>query len=171
MKTPAFQTPKMPRIAQVRGFTLLEVIVTAAIISIIASIGWQWYSKQILENRRKDAIAALVIASHAMTQCKSDNGIYFNCKLLPSNPPDQDHPYTYDNSGGVTALTSPNGFYTITAVMSANPDGYTLIATKIVADDLECLSLSLDNLDNKGYTYQAGAYPGPAPDFHHCWGG
>lgn len=145
------------------GFTLVEVMVVAAIIGIIASVAWHAYNRQVMETRRKDAVTALTMASSAMQQCKSDFGIFSNCTLFVTQIPHKNGFYTYDNSAGATNVASPRNLYTIKAVMTANPDGYTLTATKNLADDPECATLTLDNLGTKGYT-------GTAPSYQRCWG-
>lgn len=136
--------------AGVHGFTLIELIVTMAIIGIIVSIGWSYYDKQVTAMRRRDAITALTAASNDMEKCKTDNGSYTGC--------------------APAAASSPRGLYTINVVITNGGESYTLTAKKNFTDDPECKALTLTNLGIKGYTYQTGVYGGSPPDYHHCWG-
>jgi type IV pilus assembly protein PilE len=145
------------------GFTLVEALVVVAIIGFLATVAWHAYNRQVMDTRRKDAVTALTMASNAMQRCKSDFGIFSNCTLFVTPIPHKNGFYTYDNSAAATNVTSPRSLYTITAAMTANPDGYTLTATKNLADDPECTTLTLDNLGTKGYT-------GTAPSYQRCWG-
>ena len=126
-----------------RGFTLIEAMVTTAVIGLLAAVAWPIFSNQILEMRRRDAVDALMMASHEMQQCKTDRGSYTGC--------------------APTTLTSPNNLYTIASAVTGGGAGFTLTATKTLADDADCLTLTVDNLGRKNYT-------GAAPNFHRCWG-
>lgn len=124
------------------GFTLIEAMITVAVLGLLAAIAWPLYNNQLLENRRRDALNGLLPALQEMQQCKTDRGSYTGC--APST------------------LTSPNGLYAITFAVTGGGSGFTLTATKSLADDPECASFTIDNLGRKSYT-------GTAPSINRCW--
>ena len=124
-----------------RGFTLIEIMIVVAIISILAAIALPSYQDSVRKSRRSDAKIALERAAAAQEQQ------YFN-----------NNTYTADvnNLGGSSGtLNSPEGFYEITATVTADDitgcstDNlcYQLTATAIgvQADDTGCATLSLTN--------------------------
>jgi len=141
IRTKKFPTPIGDRQT---GFTLIEVMVVVAIISIIATIAWPSFERQIKANKRKDGIKALTIASNAMERCRTDNGSYNNCDTT-------------------IKASSPEGRYNVKATITGGGDGYTLTATNNVNDDADCVTLTLNNLGQKSST---GNYTNP----HGCWG-
>lgn len=110
------------------GFTLIEVMVTVVIIAIIASIAFPSYQQMVLRSHRSDAIDTLAntaqLLERQFTQTNSYNGV-----AVPA--------------------TSTNGFYSISANISAA--SYTLTATARgrQAKDTECASFSIDNTGQK----------------------
>ena len=94
------------------GFTLVELMITVAVIAIIASIAYPSYQEQIRKTRRSEAKAALMDAA-----AKAER-----------------HYTQFGNYGGTIAIpaTSETGFYTIalTAATTASPQTYTITATR-----------------------------------------
>lgn len=58
------------------GFTLMELLIVIAIISILASIGYSSYSGFMVEARRGDAMATLMEASQLQEKYFLDNNQY-----------------------------------------------------------------------------------------------
>lgn len=128
-----------------RGFTLVEVMVTVAVIAIIASIAYPSYQEQIRKTRRSDAKAALMDAA-----AKAER-----------------HYTQFGNYGGTIPIpaTSSEGFYTINLVpaTSANPQTYTITATRVgqQASD-KCGNFTIDQTQTKGVA--SGSLP-----VEQCW--
>ncbi len=138
------------------GFTLIELIVTIAIISIIAGIAWPAFEGQLLKQKRKDAVAGLMIVNQALQKCRSDNGSYANTNNCVTNA-------EFEADPAKAAKTSPDGRYTIAVTITGGGSGFDITATKNQANDSECTALTLDHLGRKGHT-------GTASDANRCWG-
>lgn len=62
-----------------RGFTLIELMITVAIIGILASIAYPGYQRYVQDARRAEAKSALLEVAGAMERCRSANFTYENC--------------------------------------------------------------------------------------------
>lgn len=144
------------------GFTLTEMMVTVAIIGIIASIAWPTYERQSAKGRRADAALALTSARQALIAFRSDNGSYpadANTALgeLQNYRPTAPNTPAIDckNSRGyqITAggVDSCEGYYTI-AVTAADVNSFDLEATPTITRGDECSTLTLDHLGTRGST-------------------
>lgn len=126
--------------AKTRGFTLIELMITVAIIGIIAAIAFPSYIQSVRKSHRADAQTRLTSIGQALERCYTQNFSYINC------------PYVTGASGvtqAPTPGTTPAGFYTLTATATANT--YTVTATAIggQAKDTSCTPITLDNTGNK----------------------
>ena len=145
------------------GLTLIELMVTVAVISILAAVAWSFYDDQAAKNRRTDAIIALSQARLAMQQWKSDFGAFdangnaagaAALNAYRANAPgsaagsqstDCLHNRGYMASGG--GFVSCRGYYTIT--VAAAPETFTLTADPAGSiqdtDDPRCKIYTITN--------------------------
>ena len=127
------------------GFTLIELMITVAVLAIIASIAYPSYQEQMRKTRRADAKAALMDAA-----AKAER-----------------HYTQFGNYGGTIPIpaTSSEGYYTIvlTPATGANPQTFSITATRAgsQAND-KCGNFSIDQAQSKTV---AGGYLGAA----QCW--
>jgi len=139
------------------GFTLVEVVITVAVISIIAAIATPTYLSQKRKGHRAEIINALGQISIEMNRCYADRGGYTCCNdalILPlvlDTPPVTDRGHfsisiAATNSGGFPACKDHQGF-TITAIALGDQ-----------SNDTNCTTFTIDNMGN-----QAGGDTS-------CWG-
>lgn len=92
------------------GFTLIELMITVAIIGIIASIAYPSYIEQVRKTRRTNAQSDLVEMASFMERFYTENFTYVGAALPFTESPKQGNPKYYDLTVATTALT-----YTLTA--------------------------------------------------------
>lgn len=153
------------------GFTLTEVIVTVAIIGILAMIAWPLFESQSAKGRRTDAAVALTNARQALIAFRSDNGGYpadaatamaalRNYLVTAPNTPAIDCKDSRGYQIPAAGIISCQGYYNITVDNGADANGFTLVASSLRVDD-ECTTLTLDHLGTRGSTGN-----GPV---NRCW--
>lgn len=117
------------------GFTLVELMITIAILAIIMFWAVPNYTRQINEVRRSDAQAILLGEVQRLERCFSDRDTYLGCE-----------PNDYK-----VQFSSPKGYYRVTGLVTAS--NYTLNATADPAgdqaDDERCITFSINNLGQK----------------------
>jgi len=135
-----------------QGFTLIELIVTVAVLVILATIAWSVYQSQMRKQYRSDAVIALTKAAQREERLYTDNGSYTNniANIGGSTTP-QDH-YTLSlsipNSAGCkgTKAGSTTYFcYRLTATAKGSQQA-----------DTKCYKFILDHTGKKSSEDKSG---------------
>jgi type IV pilus assembly protein PilE len=118
--------------ARQRGFTLIELMITVAIIGILASIAWPSYTKYVRDARRAEAQSEMLRMQLGLEKWRANNNAYSNILA---------------NAG----FTDTNTYYNYT-ITSASGSTYTINAAAQGAQtsDTGCTALTLDQSGTKG---------------------
>lgn len=132
-----------------RGFTLIELMITVAIISILAMVAVPSYFDSVRKSRRADAITALNQIAQAQERWRANNT-------------------SYTTVLGSTGLNVPNpssGYYTL-SVTAASSASYSATATAAGAQlrDTRCATLTLA-VSGGQFTYTSS----PSGSSNECW--
>jgi type IV pilus assembly protein PilE len=126
-KTPRYvpqTTPWGTNFPEVAGFTLLEVIVTLAILGVLVSFAYPSYQSSVTKTRRSDGIGGVLIMQVAQERFRA------NCPFFAEN-------IGTSNVCGISAASSTvqagnsshDGYYTLSIVRgTASADSYTILA-------------------------------------------
>lgn len=137
----------MTRYRRRRGFTLIEVMITVAIIGILAAIAVPAYTEYVQRGWRADARTALLENAQFMQRLYAQNFSYaLGALTLPA----------------VQSPATGAARYTI-ALSAGTATTFTLTATPAGWTDGRCGALGLDHLGQKTAA-AAGA------DLNYCWG-
>jgi len=153
--------PTAPPRSAIAGFTLIELMITVAILGILATIATTSYTSQIQKSRRTDARSAVLDLAGREEKLFSTANAY---GVTPSD-------LGYAAVGTPWPITIGSGYYNVSV---ASPDAvgqpgatfptYSITATAINAQaaDAQCQSLSVDQTGKQSST-------GSAP-VATCWG-
>jgi type IV pilus assembly protein PilE len=133
------------RLQYKRGFTLVELMITTAIIGILAAIAYPSYTQYVIRANRADAAALLIESAQYMERYFTTNNTYVGATLVSGVSP--------------RAATGGNIKYNITFSVAPTATVYTLSAapTNGQAGDTTCGTLTLS---------QTGAQ---TPTTAGCW--
>ncbi|ODV41450.1 pilus assembly protein PilE [Cupriavidus sp. UYMMa02A] len=133
-----------------RGFTLIELMITVAIIGILATIAYPSYVQYVTRSNRSAAQSFILGVANLQEQYNLDARQYA----------------TTLGALGVTVPSEVSRNYAValTANNAATPPTYTVTATPTggqLANDTKCLNLTVDQTGTKGIS-------GPGP-LTTCW--
>lgn len=126
-----------------RGFTLIELMITVAIVAILGTIATAAYTSEVRKSRRTDARSALLDLAGREEKLFSVTNAY--SPLLSD--------LGYAAVGAPLPITVGSGYYQITAVTVPDPAQPTAPASYVItatafglqASDAQCTSLSINS--------------------------
>ena len=128
-----------------RGFTLIEVLITIAVLGILTAIVVPSYNGQTAKARRTDAKIALMDSVKLLEKCYVINNAYndASCTSFPTN--------------GANVIYSAEGHYKIVATgTNLTATSYTLTASPAPNSpqnsDTYCLNFTISSTGEKGAT-------------------
>jgi type IV pilus assembly protein PilE len=143
-----------------RAFTLIELMITVAIIGILASIAYPSYTDSVQKSRRSDAMGALLGFANAMERRFTETNSYAGAAGTTATPADTGAPRIYPTQSPIDGGTK---YYNLT-INPATATTYTLNAAPINAQSNDkCGTLTLKQTGAKGITGGTGV---TATD---CW--
>lgn len=130
----------------VAGFTLVELLITIAIVAILSTLAYPSYSSYIIKARRGEATRELLDLAAAMERYYANNG----------------SSYQGASAARITGAThTEHGYYSLEVALSNADQGYTLTASAAGAQagDSHCPSFTLTSSGIKG----------PSGKVDQCW--
>jgi len=115
------------------GFTLIELMIVIAILSIIVAVGYPSYQEHVKKSRRAEGMGQLLELADRMERAYSDRGTY---------PTDISEVYVATTAGGLYSLS----------IVSANNISFIVSATPTSVknqDDDKCNTFILSSLGEK----------------------
>jgi type IV pilus assembly protein PilE len=111
------------------GFTLIELMISVAIVGILAAIAYPSYQDKVIKSRRTDAQGALLGFANAMERYFTENNTYKGAAGTMAAPTDTGSPWIYSKTSPVDGGTA---YYNL-IIIAATATTYTLQATPINA--------------------------------------
>lgn len=135
-----------------RGFTLIELMVSVAIVAILAAIAYPSYADYVLRSRLVEPANTLSAMRASMEQYYQDNRTYSNASSTIVSPCDS------------TKLPALKDFK-ISCAVATTGDSYKITATGISGHATDGFVYSVTNTDAKGSTVSS-AWGGGT---YSCW--
>lgn len=136
-----------------KAFTLIELMITVAVIGILAGIAYPSYQDSVMKSRRRDAQGALVGLANAMERHFTETNSYLGAADA------DDKPTIYATQSPVDGGTAYYNLF----ITAATATTFTLQATRTGAQSSDkCGELTLSNTGARGYT-------GTGVTTEDCW--
>ena len=148
-----------------RGFTLIEVMITIAILAILAAVALPSYFDSVRKSRRADAVALMSQVAQAQERYRANNSSYsndFGTSMLAVRA-----------TAASNVLSLAEIYYTI-SVPTANSTQYTVraVASGSQAKDTRCAVMEM-RMASGVLSYvsatSAGAIGSATADPNRCW--
>lgn len=135
----AFYINKRRRIAAIRGFTLVELMITVVIAAILALIAYPMYTGYVLKAHRTAAKTTLLEIASREERYYSTNNIYATSLMMLG----------YSSTGIDIPTGSSTPYYHVW--LAASTTGYTITASALPpqTNDTECMDFTLNSLGQK----------------------
>lgn len=151
----------LPFGAAKRGFTLVELLITMAIVSIVAMIAIPAYTQYVAKARRADAQSALVAFAGAMERHFANNASYLGAAGTDASPADTGAPRIFPKEAPLDGSTK---YYDL-VIKSATQTTFLLYAIPKGAQAKDqCGTLTIDHAGNRDVVGASGGLT--AAD---CW--
>ena len=120
-----------------RGFSLVELMIVVAILSIVTAWGYGSYRDTVIKSRRSEGLGELLMIADKLERYYADQGTYAGAQLG-------------NTANTVHASSSKNGYYNF-SITTASAIQFTITATPQggQADDSNCGAFTLDSLGSR----------------------
>lgn len=129
------------------GFTLIELIIVIAIVSILVTIAVPSYTEFVKQSRRDDGRHLLMLNAQRLQRCFTLEGVY--------------------NGSCITRTDSEENYYTLSASSQITAASFNLIVQPVAgssqATDNDCATFRYDNTGSRGALDSTGA------ETDQCW--
>ncbi|WP_422847353.1 type IV pilin protein [Acidovorax sp. M14] len=139
---------------KVRGFTLIELMIVVAVVSILSAVAYPSYQEYVRRGHRAEARAGLLQTQQWLERAATATGTYPTASLPTS----------------LTWSTDSSKRYTIALAASNTATSYTLTATPKSGSAQASDKCGTYTLTNSGLRGAAGKTSGEAGYNADCWG-
>jgi type IV pilus assembly protein PilE len=171
LRDPALDNPAMEKsptspagiatrnIARARGFTLIELMITVAIVALLGAIALPAYFDTIRKTRRSDAITAIAQAQQAQERYRANQTTYGTHFIVSSG--NLTGMGVSADTNAATTYTTSSGYYALTAPDTPTGTTYSVLATAqgTQASDTNCkyMKMSVSPTYSGNTLYESGS--------------